>query len=155
MRCFRPSGHLAFASGRPQGSWLQSWRKLLADRKRVHLCLVCWCSRNQWRGSENKSCVRAELNNGELLSCCAFLRSRKLRLPVNFLFSSLFTLSDSEARQRKNHKAVTSCQKDIVDEAVSDLLLPSVSWQPVYAAEGRPVTILRLRLRTNKERTLT
>lgn len=39
-------------------------------------------------------------------------------------------------------------------EAVSDLLLPSVSWQPVYAAEGRPVTLLRLRLRTNKGCTL-
>lgn len=139
------------------GPWLQRrcWRKLLADRKRVHLCLVCWCSRNQ-------CCVRAELSTVESCFHVAFLRSRKLRLPVNFLFcSSVHPLvserADREARQRNpaNHKALTSCQEYIVDEAVSDLLLPSVSWQPVYAAEGRPVTLLRLRLRTNKECTLT
>lgn len=160
MGCFRPSGHLAFASGRPQG-WDRGLEEVL--EKTAGRQEACASLPRLLVFQKSVLCESRTLNNGELLSCCRLCLSEKQeassasKLPVLQLCSPSSVRKEQIVRHVRGTQRTTKLSLPVrkIFEAVSDLLLPSVSWQPVYAAEGRPVTLLRLRLRTNKECTLT
>lgn len=118
-------------------------------------------------GSENKISPVCEQNFKPWSSCFHVSRlclgekqeaSPASKLPVLQLCSPSSVRKEQTVRYvretQANHKALTSCQRFNVDEVVSDLLLPSVSSQPVCAAEGRSVTVSRLHLKTSKEEQL-
>lgn len=94
-------------------------------------------------------CESRTLNNGELLSCCRLCLSEKQeassasKLPVLQLCSPSSVRKEQIVRHVRGTQRTTKLSLPVrkIFEAVSDLLFPSVSWQPVYAAEGRPVTL--------------